>query len=93
MDGCQHQVIDQNINKAMYFCLVFKEYLHSCPKSCPYRKDGSTLILREVYQKNFDMECIYFFQLVKCTPNDNRSFICERSGQYPVCKQCPLTIP
>ena len=91
MGDCQYQIIDQAIDGRLYFCLVYKEYLHSCPTQCPNRKKGKALTINQIYQENFDMECIFFHQLVKYTHEDESSFVCEITGQFPTCKQCPFS--
>ena len=90
MGDCQHQIIDQIKGGRMYFCLVYKEYLFSCPTHCPYRKTGKTLTINQIYQDNIDMECVFFHQLVRCTHKDERSYVCEITGRSPTCKECPF---
>ena len=43
-----------------------------------------------IYQENFDIECVFFQQLVQCTPDDIQSFVCEITGGKPDCPQCPV---
>ncbi len=89
MSECQHQVTDKTGKKKLFFCLVYKEYLPSCPSKCPYYKLGEPVSFDMIYQENFDIECVFFQQLVQCTPEDIQSFVCEITGGRPECPQCP----
>ena len=88
MGNCQHQIIGKTEEGKLFFCLVFKEYLRSCPTKCPDNKPGESLSFDDIYQENF--ECVFFQHLVKCTEDDERSFVCEITGSYPDCSHCPF---
>ena len=90
MGECQHQVTDRTGKEILFFCLSYKEYIRSCPSKCPDYKAGKPLSFDMIYQENFDIECVFFQQLVKCTPMDIQSFVCEITGGKPDCPQCPV---
>ncbi|MHA1946268.1 MAG: hypothetical protein ACXAC6_07170 [Candidatus Hodarchaeales archaeon] len=90
MVECQHQVTDKAGKVKLFFCLLYKEYIRSCPSKCPDYKFGNPLSLDMIYQENFDIECVFFQQLVQCTPEDIQSFVCEITGGKPDCPQCPV---
>ena len=90
MVDCQQQVIDQSINGKFFFCLIYKEYLQFCPGKCPYKTAGECLTIDQIYNNNLDMECRFFYVLGKSNTKDERSFVCEITGQSPTCKQCPF---
>lgn len=92
MGPCQHQVIDQGTKECLFLCVVFKEFLRSCPPKCPYYKVGSPLSFDYLYQANYDFECTYFQNLVQCASNDKQSFICELTGHPPNCPNCSLKL-
>jgi hypothetical protein len=90
MGECQHQVKGKSGKEELFFCLVYKEYIRSCPGKCPDYKDGKPQSFDMIYQDNFEIECVFFQQLVQCTPDDVRSFICEITGGKPDCSHCPV---
>ena len=87
---CQQKVIDQSINGKIFFCLLYKEYLQVCPSMCPYKIPGECLTIDYVYTNNLDMECQFFHVLGKSNTKDKRSFVCEITGHFPICKDCPF---
>ena len=90
MVECQHQVTGKFGKEKMYFCILNKDYIRSCPGKCPDYKFGTPLSFDRIYEENFDIECVFFHQLVQCTPEDRRSFLFEITGDKPDCPQCPV---
>ncbi len=99
MLSCQQKVKDKcsecGTESSLFFCLVLKDYLSTCPSSCPYFINGATNLcysIKYFYQSNMEMECLYLHLITKNTQNSNDSsfFTCSVTGISPDCDHCPL---
>ncbi len=92
MDECQNQVKDQLEEEKLFFCLVTKEFLDSCPPKCPYYIQGSSIPMDLIYQNNIEMECTYLHMIACIAPQDERQLICSRISTFTQCENCPLNL-
>ena len=87
---CQYQVIEKLRVGNLFFCLFFKEYISKCPPKCPFFVRGTPILMKTIYEGNFEMECPHFHLIIQFTTYDEKMFICTESGDPAICHLCPL---
>ena len=99
MLSCQQKVkdicSDCGTESSLFFCLVLKDYLSTCPSSCTYFINGAINVcysIKYFYQLNIEMECLYLHLVTEDTqnPQDSSFFVCSVTSEFPDCDNCPL---
>lgn len=86
---CRNQVTNHQSQPTTFFCLVMKEYLQMCPLKCPYFLQGNPTKMADIYQHNFELECPFLHLMTSITSQEERYFVCGKTGQTPNPQNCP----
>ncbi len=85
---CQNQVIDQQKQPTIFYCLVTKEYLTECPIKCPYFAKGTPILMERIYQHNYEIGCPHLHLVASTGPEEEQWFVCGKTGDAPDPQNC-----
>ena len=84
---CRNQVVDHQ-NSSLFFCLVMKEYLETCPLKCPYYMEGDPISMETVYYNNYELKCPFFHLVTDLIHSDKQFSVCGKTGKNPDPQKC-----